>query len=79
MKFSNGLTEEMLNAGMVTEISGELITLRDQSVKKIVELVKNGVCCIILCTSSTVSAKSFTAGSDLPPLFGPKRKLAYST
>ena len=42
MKFSKGLTEDMLNAGMVTEISGELITLRDQSVKKMVELVKSG-------------------------------------
>lgn len=42
MIFSNGMTEEMLNAGMVTRITGELITVRDQSLKKIVEMVKKG-------------------------------------
>jgi len=40
--FSNGMTEEMLTAGMMTKITGGLITVRDQSLKKIVEMVKNG-------------------------------------
>lgn len=40
MIFSGGMTEEMLNAGTVTNITGELITLRDQSLKKIVEMVE---------------------------------------
>ncbi|HRZ79006.1 MAG TPA: fumarate hydratase C-terminal domain-containing protein [bacterium] len=42
MKFSGGMTEDMLNAGTVTRITGELITVRDQSLKKIVEMVKAG-------------------------------------
>jgi fumarate hydratase subunit beta len=42
LKFSNSMTEETINAGMVTKITGELITVRDQSLKKITEMVKNG-------------------------------------
>jgi len=40
--FSDGNREETLNAGTVTRITGELITVRDQSLKKMVEHIENG-------------------------------------
>jgi fumarate hydratase subunit beta len=42
MIFANGHTEEELNAGMVTRITGELITVRDQSLKKLLDHIQNG-------------------------------------
>jgi len=40
--FSNENKAEDLNAGTVTRISGELITVRDQSLKKMMEHIENG-------------------------------------
>lgn len=42
MIFANGLSEENLNAGTVTRITGQLITVRDQSLKKLIDHIQSG-------------------------------------